>query len=350
MDTISAITRLKGKKRHSRNNDSQTRTRSNSEQELSPQNRPHESVSQDKSKGQSATGLTISDNTSFTSNGLDGTETSGTHLTEQALEQIVKVSLHNNEFESTFGESCIIREEQAETTEDNLPDEDETRMAQEWSKATHSQTYLVGDEDEYSTTSAPVEIIGVECKTIGNGVQWWYRTQPTDMTLRSDYCAELNTPFGNARLAHPLNNGYHYVQFSPTWVRCHKVPKAWKADLWKAIGPKFWSLPAPCSDAKWDATENLYLSETLSIHLCGEIHCEECQSRYGDLVQRVETSNVDTISKCPHNILHNNILYPRQQCRALCLCAVSAPVERDSRYSGTDCPLNRQRGMPSITC
>ena len=103
-------------------------------------------------------------------NGLDGTETSEMHLAEQALEQTVKLSLHNNEFESIFEKSCTIQKQQVEITKDNLPDEDQTRMAQEWSKATHSQTHLIGDEDEHSSTSSPVEIIGVECRAIGNGV------------------------------------------------------------------------------------------------------------------------------------------------------------------------------------
>ena len=79
MDTISAITRFNDKKRHRGNIDSQTRTRSSSIEEFSPQNRPHESASQDGFKRLSATGLTLSDDISFTDNGLDGIETSGTH-------------------------------------------------------------------------------------------------------------------------------------------------------------------------------------------------------------------------------------------------------------------------------
>ena len=42
----------------------------------------------------------------------------------------------------------------AETTEDNLPDENETRMAQEWSKTMESQTCLVDDEMVHSTIPA----------------------------------------------------------------------------------------------------------------------------------------------------------------------------------------------------
>ena len=274
MDTTSAITKFREWKRYGEDNASQTRF--TSEERLSTQNRLYGSALQDESKAQLGTELTISDDTSFTSNGLDGTELSKSYLTNQASEQIAMKSLHDNELESIFGESHIIQKQQVETTEDSLPDEDETRMVQEWSRAPHSQTRLLDDEDEYSTTSGFVEIIGVACKTVGNGVQWRYRTQPSDMTLRLDQCAELDTPFGHAR-ASPLTNGYHYVRFSPTWVRCHKVPEAWKASLWKAIGPKFWSLTAPCSDAEWDATKNLYLSETLSVHLCTEKHCEECR-------------------------------------------------------------------------
>ena len=143
----------------------------------------------------------------------------------------------------------------------------------------------IDDENDHSTASASVEIIGVKCKTNSIGVQWWYLTQQPGMTLRSDNCAELDTLFGHARTVLTLPNGYHFVQFSPNWVRCRKVPTAWKIDFWKAIGPKFWSLTALCSDVTWDARQNWYLnlSEKLSVHLCTEKDCEACQSIYGDL-------------------------------------------------------------------
>ena len=147
------------------------------------------------------------------------------------------------------------------------------------------QMYLVESENDYSTASIFVKIIGVKCKSSGDGVQWWYLTQQSDMTLHSDNCAELNSPFGNVRTVLPLHHSYQFVQFSPNWVRCRKVPKACRAEFWGIIGPKFWSLTTLCSDVTWNARQNRYLNspEKLSVHLCIEEDCEACQRRYGDL-------------------------------------------------------------------
>lgn len=282
-DVLNAIRDFRDRKRRGRDNVLQPRNRSYSElRSLSHQYRLDESLSQDQSKIQSVIDSASLDDTSFTSKRTNDTGQVGVQSTNQALEQIATKSLHINDFESTFGESHTVQKQQVETTEDNLPDEIETRMAQDWSKTVQSHIHLFDDENDYSTASAFVKIVGIKCKAIGSGVQWWYLTQQPDMTLHSDNCAEVDTPFGHTSIVLPLHNGYQFVRFSPHWVRCHKVPKFCKIQLWKAIGPRFWSLTDSCSDVTWDARQNWYanLSKKLSVHLCMEKECEACQRRY----------------------------------------------------------------------
>ena len=215
-----------------------------------------------------------SDDTLCRSNGFNRTEPVEINSINPCLQHVVTKSLHG--FESTCGGSCTTQMQPAETDEDNSPDEDETRMAQQWSKTKQGQACIVDDEDNCSTTPAYIEIIGVQCKSSGNGVQWWYLTQQSDMTLDSDNCAELNMPFGHARRILGLPNGYQFVQFLPNWIRSDKVPRACKVEFWKAIGPKFWNLAVSSSDATWDARENWYQSEKLSVHLCTYKQCRFC--------------------------------------------------------------------------
>ena len=76
------------------------------------------------------------------------------------------------------------------------------------------QMYLVESENDYLTASIFVKIIGMKCKSSGDGVQWWYLTQQSDMTLHSDNCAELNSLFGNIRTVLLLHHSAQFVQFS----------------------------------------------------------------------------------------------------------------------------------------
>ena len=274
-DTIKAITKFKSQKRHRGENASQVQNRSCSElRSSSPQDLLDESLVEDESRNQSIIRPVGSDDTLCMSSGFNSTEPVEIDTINQSLQHIATKSLHG--FESTFGGSCTAQMQPVETNEDNLPDEDETRMAQEWSKTKQGQACLIDDENSCSTMPAYIKIVGVQGKSSGNGIQWWYLTQQSDMTLHSDNCAEFNTPFGHARTIFNLPNGYQFVQFSPNWVRCNKVPKACKVEFWKAIGSKFWSLTASCSDVTWDARENWYLSEKLSVHLCTEKHCGFC--------------------------------------------------------------------------
>ena len=195
------------------------------------------------------------------------------------LEEAVKRSLHNNEFGSMFGDSCIIEKQRVEPIEDCLSDEYETGMIRQWSRGTESDEQLPDDEDEGSTTFGGVEIIGVKCKAAGNGLQWWYQTKVKDMTLSVDGDVRLDSPFGWAKVT-PLSNGYQYAAYFPLWIRCEVVPEVWKKPLWEAIGPRFWILTASDSDAQWDGRANLYMSGELSKHFCQERHCKICQGRY----------------------------------------------------------------------
>ena len=228
VDTTSAITNFRTWK-HQRETEA-CPIRSTSEEQLFIQSRPHGSSLQDAEKVQSAT------------DAVPGYE-----------------------------------KQQVETIEDNLPDEYETRMIQQWSRVTDSDAQLPDDKDECPTTFGGVEIIGVICKAAGNGLRWWYRTKVPDMTLNVDGYEGLYSSYGQVDVTSAVSNGYQYVQFSPLWVHCKELPEVWKKNLWKAIGPRFWTFTELSSDAQWDGTTNLYTSEKLSRHLCKERHCEKCQ-------------------------------------------------------------------------
>ena len=286
-NTISVIKAFRDRKRHERTKVLRPQNRPYSElRSLSLQHQRDGSPSQHQSNSPPVVAPASLHDISTSTKELDESSSVGTQTTNQALKRIATESLHKSSLERTFGEGCTVQKQEVETAEDNLPDETETRMVQEWSKTGRRQRCIVDNEDDYSTAaaSASVKIIGIKCKVIGGGVQWWYLTQQADMTLHSNNCAELDTVFGHASIVIPLQNGYQFVRFSPDWVRCHRVPETWKAELWKAIGPQFWSLTNSCSDVIWDARHNRYLnlSKKLSIHLCMEKECEACSRRCED--------------------------------------------------------------------
>ena len=278
-DTISAIKDFRDRKRRGKDNSLPSRSRRYSElRSSSLQSQQDGSTSQYRSTRQSAVGSASIDDTSIKREGPGDGSSGEFQATSQALERVAAEALQISDFQNTFEEGRTVQKQEVETVEDELPDENETRMAQQWSKPMEVQMYLVESENDYSTASTFVKIIGVKCKSSGDGVQWWYLTQQTDMTLYSDNCAELNTPFGNTRTILPLQHGYQFVQFSPNWVRCGKVPEACRAEFWATIGPKFWSLTTSCTDVTWDARQNRYLNqpEKLSVHLCMEKECQAC--------------------------------------------------------------------------
>ena len=293
MDTISDIKDFRDRKRRGKDNSLPSRNRRYSElRSSSLQNQQDGSPSPYRSTSQSAVGSASIDDTSIKREGPSDGSSGEFQATSQALERVAAEALQMSGFQHTFEEGRTVQKQEVETVEDELPDENETRMAQQWSKPMQGQMYLVEGENDYSTTSTFVKIIGVKCKPCGDGVQWWYLTQQSDMTLYSDNCAELDTPFGNARTVLLLQHGYWFVQFSPNWVRCQKVPKAYRAEFWEVIGPKFWSLTTSCSDFTWDARQSRYLNppEKLSVHLCITKECQACQRRYGDLCDAFKLS------------------------------------------------------------
>ena len=219
-----------------------------------------------------------------------GVTRANSSTTTQALRQVAEQSLRNNDFESKFRANHIAEdaEEAEDAVEDDTPDEAETLSAPQWSEATQHEIDVV--ESDGSHDSVNFQIVGVERTFDNSGVKWWYLMRHDDITVYSKNLGhgECDTLYGNATMSIPLQNGYQFVRFSPRRIRCRKVPKHYKVQLWSKIGLKFWSLTTPHGDIRWDGGENRYmdLSNKWSVHLCSAKECEGCRRIYGELAGR----------------------------------------------------------------
>ena len=219
---------FRDKKRHKRTNVLQPQNRPYSElRSLSLQYQRDGSPSQHQSNCPPVVAPTSLHHISTSTKEIDDSSWVETQTTNQPLKRIATESLQTRSLERTFGEGYTVHKQEVETAEDNLPDETEIRMVQEWSKTGRRQRRIVDNEDDPSTaaTSASVKIISIKCKVISGSVQWWCLTQQADTTLHSNNCAELDTMFGHISIVISLQNGYHFVRFSPDLVRCHRVPE-----------------------------------------------------------------------------------------------------------------------------
>ena len=106
-------------------------------------------------------GSTSIDDIPVKSEGAGDSSSGEFQATSQALERIVAGALRISGFERTFEGDCALQKQAVETAEDRLPDENEARMAQQWSKLMQGQMSFVESENDYSTAYTFVKIIGV---------------------------------------------------------------------------------------------------------------------------------------------------------------------------------------------
>ena len=146
---------------------------------------------------------------------------------------------------------------------DDETDEDETKMAQQWSQACQSERRSADADNKKADAFTNISIFGAERKREHGVVQWWYLTKPHDIAIFSGYKDEPESAYGYVATRSPLKGGYQSIQFSPKWVRCREIREELRRQVWEKIGARFWSLTSSSDDVRWDG-----MDERISTRTC----------------------------------------------------------------------------------
>lgn len=133
-------------------------------------------------------------------------------------------------------------------------------------------------------------ISGILRDTRNFGEGWWYRLQPAEEVVDSQFFEQtkaFDMPLRYyARSCFPLPDGACHVVWAPQWVPAKSVSRKLKISFWERMSFRFWDLTKSLEESMiWREEVEQYINSSryTSEHLCTRTGCAVCEVVPGTL-------------------------------------------------------------------